>query len=668
MEYINVTTISIAIIIGVFMVFMKEIRKVYMVYKCLDKAQDNSHILDSLEQTVFNDLVLAYRNTITVGTLEGDKSNVPASEIFTEYSTCKAQKLNLKLLDTASGTLVGLGLLGTFLGLTIGINGFDSSTSDGIQNSIQGLLSGMSTAFSTSLCGMFLSLVFITVDKVLRNKLTKSVHALTERIDNDYYIDDVTLLSLRSKELLDNLSSNIKELLKEQTESIENVKTAIDSELTYSDSEGNKATVGNAIREILTENLEQTKALKSFSTDLAIELNNGFDETLSRQMQQRIVPLMENVDATTRTIVEHIDQMAVAVSSPATDMLQAVVQELKASMATIVDEFRSGLSGSATAELERLAESLGTATQAMGNFPSHMESISNTLQVTIDEVKNAISEISNTSANANSTAMRQMQEQITLATTSMGNAIEQVKEVMNGMTATSQEESNKIVGKLSDAADKMGTFLNETVSSLSSSVRETVKNMADDVSNKQADLISLQEDSLTQTKTLLETFNSGLDRLERMNEYIAGTMNQFQQAQGQITGSTANLQTITSDMKLATELFNKGQSDYANTMTSLQSNSQRGIDSIANLLRESGNLSSQYVSEFDTIKQGLVSIFAEVQKGLTEYSRTVKASTQEYLDKYSTSLTNTTDKLSSTIQQQNEVVEMLVESMNARKH
>ena len=29
------------------------------------------------------------------------------------------------------------------------------------------------------------------------------------------------------------------------------------------------------------------KALKSFSTDLAIELNQGFDETLSRQMQQK---------------------------------------------------------------------------------------------------------------------------------------------------------------------------------------------------------------------------------------------------------------------------------------------------------------------------------------------------------------------------------------------
>ena len=89
-------------------------------------------------------------------------------------------------------------------------------------------------------------------------------------------------------------------------------------------------TCSNAVREILSENAQQTKALKSFSTDLAIELNQGFDETLSRQMQQKILPLMESVDATTKTVVEHIDQMAKTVSSPASDMMQRVVDELEA--------------------------------------------------------------------------------------------------------------------------------------------------------------------------------------------------------------------------------------------------------------------------------------------------------------------------------------------------
>ena len=102
-------------------------------------------------------------------------------------------------------------------------------------------------------------------------------------------------------------------------------------------------------------------------------------------------------------------------------------------------------------------------------------------------------------------------------------------------------------------------------------------------------------------------------------------------------------------------------------MEEIQRNSQHGIDAVTELLKNSGDLSEDYVEKFDTIRQGLGSIFQQLQSGLTEYSRTVQETTQKYLDQYSTSLTNTTDALSSTIQQQNEVVEMLVESLNAKK-
>lgn len=194
-----------------------------------------------------------------------------------------------------------------------------------------------------------------------------------------------------------------------------------------------------------------------------------------------------------------------------------------------------------------------------------------------------------------------------------------------------------------------------------------VKNITDDVNSKQANLIALQEDTTANTKKLLETFNIGLERLEKMNEYITGTMNVFQKAQGQITGSTANLQTITDDMKLATQLFNKNQADYAFKMEEIQKGTQRGIDAVVGLIKNSGEMSEDYVDKFETIRQGLGSIFQQLQNGLSEYSRTVQTSTQKYLEQYSTSLTNTTDALSSTIQQQNEVVEMLVESLNANK-
>ena len=655
-----ITYISIGIIIAVFLYFAKEEIKLFKLKETVRKLRNNDNILASLKETNIAPLVDTYYKTINIDTNKGKKSNIPASEFINDSSVCKYNKLNLRMLDTAAGTLVGLGLLGTFLGLTLGIKGFDSSNTERINESIQGLLAGMGTAFYTSLAGMIASILFTGLDKAFRYRLYKYTKELTDNLDSEFYIDDIELANLNQQKIVNQLYKALKTDIQDQASSIV-------AKLTYNNSEGQNVTIGNAIREILTENTKQSKALMSFSTDLAMELNQGFDETLSRQMQQKIVPLMESVDATTKAVVEHIDKMADTVSSPATDMMQNVVDELKQSMQSLLNEFSTGLSGSATSELENLAMQLGTATQAMADFPKNMENISATLQVTIEEVKHAISEISNTSANANSTAMQQMQEQITYATGAISNAITEVKEVMSGISQSSQEQNNQMVSKLVDAAEKMGAFLTGTISTLSNSVQQSVKGITDDINSKQTDLIALQEDTTSQTKKLLENFNVGLERLEKMNEYVTGTMNGFKQAQGEITVSTSNLRTISSDMKLATELFNKGQNDYAARLAQLQTASQKGIDQVTEMLKNSGELSDEYVQKFDLIKQGLGSIFSQLQSGLTEYSRTVKDTTDKYLASYTSSLTQTTGALASTIERQNEVTEMLTDTISRYK-
>lgn len=649
----TITWAALAVIFLVFILFIVELLKVKKANKLISGLIATDDKLNAFNGTKLEELGKMYVKGITISTPNGKKTNIPAANFFNDENVSKAHKLNLRMLDTASGTLVGLGLLGTFLGLTVGILGFDSSDSSNIQQSIQNLLGGMGTAFSTSLLGMAASLIYTFFDKTMRNNLHKNLYSFTESVDEKYFIDDNSLQELKQTALIEKM--------------IDAVKSELNTKLTYSNELGENVTIGNAIREILTENAEQSKALKSFSTDLALELNNGFDEVLSRQMQQKILPLMESVDATTKSVVEHIDQMASTVASPASNMMESVVDELKKSMTTIIDEFKTNLSGTATSQLEALALQLGTASQAMGNFPKNMEDISNTLQVTIEEVKTAISEISKTSANANSSAMQQMQEQIAFATGSIGNAISEVREVMNNITQSSQEQSNQMVAKLGDATEKLVTFLDNTIVNLSSSVQNSMKSITEDVNNKQADLIALQEDTTSQTKKLLEAFNDGLDRLEKMNEYVTGTMNSFKQAQGEISVSTGNLRTISGDMKLATELFNKGQNEYAEKLNQLQLSSQRGIDQVAELLRSSGQITDDYAQKFELIKQGLGGIFAQLQSGLTEYSRTVQATTQKYLDQYSSSLTQTTDALASTIQQQNEVVEMLNETLSKKR-
>ncbi len=80
--------------------------------------------------------------------------------------------INEDLLDRAgmnffnsgiSGTLTGLGILGTFLGLSLGLGAFSGDDIFTISDNVGSLLSGMKVAFHTSVYGIFFSLVFNVV-------------------------------------------------------------------------------------------------------------------------------------------------------------------------------------------------------------------------------------------------------------------------------------------------------------------------------------------------------------------------------------------------------------------------------------------------------------------------------------------------------------------------
>lgn len=62
--------------------------------------------------------------------------------------------------SVVSGTLTGLGILGTFLGLSMGLSSFDGNDIYTISDNVGPLLEGMKVAFHTSVYGIFFSLVF----------------------------------------------------------------------------------------------------------------------------------------------------------------------------------------------------------------------------------------------------------------------------------------------------------------------------------------------------------------------------------------------------------------------------------------------------------------------------------------------------------------------------
>ena len=611
----NIVLISILIIVGVFIWYLFYQVKSCYIWRALKKLNSDETI-DSFENSKLKSLLDKYLTTINYNINSQKKTNTPAETYFNYAEVCKSFKINIHFIQTGASTLVGLGLLGTFLGLTLGIDGFDSSSTENIKNSIQTLLGGMGTAFATSLVGMLLSLIYTIIDKYIKNKLLHSIEDIVNKLDEKYYIDDI-------------------ELLKREQQSYKDELKAL---LTYNNENGEIVVLGNAIREMYSELKKQSQALQSFSTDLALELNNGFDEMLSRQLQAKLIPLMENIDNTTSEVVKHIDSLNSNISSPTTDILNSVVDKLQQGMGKIMEDFKNNLSGNATTQLENLATGLGEAGASINNIPVVMGEMSKELKDNFSNITKAIADISQTTETTNASTINQMNEQMS-----------RMEEHLDSVISTISSKTTDITNNLTD------------------SVQSSINEITSNVTEKYTNLAELQESVTTETKTLMDAFNTGLNKLEKLNEYINGTMEQFKEIQTEISGTTSNLKTTSMNLMNSSNSFNLTQKEYADTLNGINRNNKESLENMMKVLDESDKLAKEYVQKFATIQDGLSNIFRSVQSGLTEYSRTVKSSTQDYLNQYSKHITDTISSLAGTAQQFNDVIEALSETLSNKR-
>lgn len=137
------------------------------------------------------------------------------------------ESINKGLLSIVPGVMTGLGILGTFIGLTIGLQYFNTGTAEEISNSIAPLMDGIKVAFHTSIYGMVFSLVFNYVYKKKLGLAYGAVEDFLAAFRNKINPKPENELMSRLAEYQDNqmqmtehLANNIGEVLGQKLESV----------------------------------------------------------------------------------------------------------------------------------------------------------------------------------------------------------------------------------------------------------------------------------------------------------------------------------------------------------------------------------------------------------------------------------------------------------------
>ena len=116
---------------------------------------------------------------------------------------------------THEGTRKGLGILGTFVGLLLGLRNISFVTVEAALGSVQSILAGIDTAFYTSIAGVILSILFNIINNVLRNIMNRETGLFLEEFHKTVIptTDEQARYSSRREvrqilELLDRLPKN----------------------------------------------------------------------------------------------------------------------------------------------------------------------------------------------------------------------------------------------------------------------------------------------------------------------------------------------------------------------------------------------------------------------------------------------------------------------------
>jgi hypothetical protein len=316
-------------------------------------------------------------------------NTVDAAEFFDEQRFAPRLVGN-RFLHAAPTALTTIGLLGTFIGLTVGLRGLDlGSTADELRGGIQTLVDGAALGFTASLWGVFASLVTNVVERFAERGVVKRMASLQSEIDRlfqlrspEQSLSEIASSTSESKEALQVLHEKIGSALQESIQHIGDdtsraVSDAIQDSLAPIMADLAKRAADQSA-EVFSEISKQlTGSFQEIGEKLAAELKTSSEsmrgtldymgEQLARHADQHVAQMAEMQ----RSTAAHLAEVAAATQRQMTlldEALPKVVQGLERS-ASLIGTATTGMEG-ATEGLAGVSTSLTETSGTLGGMLS----------------------------------------------------------------------------------------------------------------------------------------------------------------------------------------------------------------------------------------------------------------------------------------------------------
>ncbi|MCY4232967.1 MAG: hypothetical protein OXE59_04390 [Bacteroidetes bacterium] len=399
-------------------------------------------------------------------------------------------------LNSVPNLLMGLGILGTFAGLAAGVGSANTGLSSGIPSeitaSLEQLLSGASLAFSSSIVGIFLSILFLGIERNRSHSLQSKLYRWVDELEKHLRLVTVPEIAI---EQLNQAKLTTEQLVSFNTELVFSIEKALEDKI-----------AGPLVPQLerVVQSIEGLRSDRATDASHLIEQSlNQFTATMREQTGSQFEKMA--------SVVGHLNKSL----DDAREGFTKNQEDLRNMMDSVMSNFKTSLDANTTSIIDTLNQSLDGISDTVTNASKQMS----------EEMVNASGEM----ANQLRTTIHGLTED--LASTCM-NAISQITESMIGLdkSATALNQSTQ---KSEHVLTSMTNFVGKlnTLSNIISSSHQQITQFSAQLERTAADVqLSSQRaaETLGSIRNVVNQMDTTIYRLEENQKSTTEAWNQYQ--------------------------------------------------------------------------------------------------------------------------------------------
>lgn len=496
-------------------------------------------------------------------------TNINSSEyFFLENVTANKGFGRLKLNATA---FVSIGVLGTFIGLALGLSSIDTTVgADRLAQQIDELLKNVSTAFLTSIFGLVGSLMALFTERILRSKFELCLSKICKVLDHKF-------LNIHQYQIVTNAEATNLGLRKALTAEIN----------------GNSITPSNILAQILEFNKRQTDSLESFSSELAFSIEDLFNKVFNDE------------ESTFRkefaNIASKLTELSESLRSPAEDMTKSVVEELQKSLRSMIEEFQTSISDGARQEMDELTKQLSQVSSSLSSIPLVLGELQNSTETSIVKINAQMEDTARIIG-------EETNESVNKLSAVIGTLVSEIEEIQKRQLSLTEGQSESF-DKMSQMSEKFKSTLQD-LDSLSEEIAEA------------GGQVGATADILKNTASSLE---KAAESVDNSNHALNSTLNSFISETSQLIGEQSNLTTniieVMDTIKSHSTTIKQQYDELDSSITESFGSIQSGIDNFLRQIKESND---GYLNDYAVAVNGISNSLAqgadEIRQAMEEIS------------------------------------------------